>query len=310
MSKTEPTSDPTPAPFAAGAAFVEGVYVPVGEARLPLLDWGFLKSDVTYDVVGVWAGRFFRLDDHLDRFFANIERLRLTCPYRREEVAAILHRCVSLARLREAYVEMITTRGLAAAGSRDPRACENRFYAFAIPYVWIAPPEKQKAGLNLVIGSPQRIPPESIDPRAKNFHWGDLVRGLFEAYDRGADTVVLLDRDGNVTEGPGFNLFALVGSELVTPPGGVLEGITRRTVIELAESIGRPVRLRPLGARELARAEEIFLTSTAGGVLPVGRLDGRPVGNGRPGPVTRELKGLYWAAHEDPRFTTPVEEYG
>ena len=105
--------------FAAGAAFIEGDYVPVGEARLPLLDWGFIKSDCTYDVVGVWGGRFFRLDDHLDRFHASMARLHLTCPHGRDEIAAILHDCVRLAGLREAYVEMITTRGLAPAGSRE-----------------------------------------------------------------------------------------------------------------------------------------------------------------------------------------------
>jgi branched-chain amino acid aminotransferase len=293
--------------WSAGAAYVDGGYVPVAEARLPLLDWGFLKSDVTYDVVGVWDGRFFRLDDHLERFFKSIERLRLTCPYTSEEVADILHQCVGLAQLRNAYVEMIATRGLAPAGSRDPRQCRSRFYAFATPYVWIVPPEKQQRGLHVVIGTPQRIPPESLDPRIKNFHWGDLIKGLFEAFDQGADTTILLDRDRNVTEGPGFNVFALVAGELVTPLGGVLEGITRKVVIELAESIGLSVRLRPLAADELVAAEEIFITSTAGGIMPVSRLDGRPVGSGRPGPLTLEIKSLYWAAHQDPRHTTPVK---
>ena len=118
--------EPVESRFAEGAAFVEGDYVPVGEARLPLLDWGFLKSDCTYDVVGVWGGRFFRLEDHLDRFHASMARLRLVCPYAREEIAAVLHDCVRLAGLRDAYVEMITTRGLAPSGSRDPRDCESR----------------------------------------------------------------------------------------------------------------------------------------------------------------------------------------
>lgn len=293
-------------PFADGAAHVEGAFVPVAEARLPLLDWGFLKSDVTYDVVGVWDGRFFRLDRHLERFFASMARLQMTCPYGREEVADILHACVRRAALREAYVEMITTRGLAPAGSRDPRDCENRFYAFAIPYVWIVPPETQKEGIDLTVASVQRIPPEAVDPRVKNFHWGDMVRGLFEAYEKGGQTAVLLDRDGNVTEGPGFNLFALIDGALVTPESGVLEGITRRTVMELAEEAGRPVRCARLPAAELARAEEIFLTSTAGGVMPVARLDGRPVGAGVPGPVSLDLQARYWAAHEDPRYATPV----
>ncbi len=302
-----PQSDANP--FAAGAAHVDGAFVPVAEARLPLLDWGFLKSDVTYDVVGVWNGRFFRLDRHLDRFRASMARLQMTCPYGREEVAEILHACVARAGLREAYVSMITTRGLAPAGSRDPRDCENRFYAFAIPYVWIVPPEQQKEGIELTVASVQRIPPEAVDPRVKNFHWGDMVRGLLEAYDKGGQTAVLLDRDGNVTEGPGFNLFALIDGRLVTPESGVLEGITRETVMELAEDSGHPVRVAKLPAADLRRAEEVFLTSTAGGVMPVSRLDGRPVGAGVPGPVGLDLQARYWAAHEDPRYAEPVR-YG
>jgi branched-chain amino acid aminotransferase len=105
--------------FAAGAAFIEGEYLPVGEARLPLLDWGFIKSDCAYDVVGVWGGRFFRLDDHVERFHTSMERLHLVCPNGRYEIAAVLHDCVRLAGLRDSYVEMITTRGLAPAGSRE-----------------------------------------------------------------------------------------------------------------------------------------------------------------------------------------------
>jgi branched-chain amino acid aminotransferase len=292
--------------FAAGAAFIEGEYLPVGEARLPLLDWGFIKSDCTYDVVGLWGGRFFRLDDHVERFHASMERLHLVCPYGRDEIAAVLHDCVRLAGLREAYVEMITTRGLAPAGSRDPRDCENRFYAFAIPYVWMVRPERQKVGINLTVSSVQRIPPESLDPRVKNFQWGDMVAGLFEAYGKGGETTVLIDRHANVTEGPGFNLFALIDGRLQTPERGVLEGITRKTVVELAETIGWPVEFATLPAADLARAEEVFLTSTAGGVMPVARIDGRPVGDGRPGPVTQRIRELYWAAHEDPKYTTPV----
>ncbi len=292
--------------FAAGAAFIEGEYLPGGEARLPLLDWGFIKSDCTYDVVGLWGGRFFRLDDHVERFHASMERLHLVCPYGRDEIAAVLHDCVRLAGLRESYVEMITTRGLAPAGSRDPRDCENRFYALAIPYVWMVTPERQKVGINLTVSSVQRIPPESLDPRVKNFQWGDMVAGMFEAYGKGGETAVLVDRDANVTEGPGFNLFALIDGCLQTPRRGVLEGITRKTVVELAEAAGWPVEFVTLPAADLARAAEVFLTSTAGGVMPVARIDGRPVGAGRPGPVTQRIRELYWAAHEDPKYTTPV----
>jgi branched-chain amino acid aminotransferase len=280
----------------------------VGEARLPLQDWGFIRSDVTYDVVAVWHGRFFRLEDHLDRFFRGIDKLRMQCPYDRAEVTEILKRCVRLAGLSEAYVEMILTRGLPPAGSRDPRQCQNRFYAFAVPYIWIATPEKQEQGLNLVVSSVPRIAPESVDPTVKNFHWGDMVQALFEAYDRGGETAVLSDGAGNVTEGPGFNLFAWRDGRLITPARGVLMGITRKTVLELAERLNAKVEVGSLSEAELRRADEIFLSSTAGGVMPVTRLDGEPVGDGTPGPFTRRIRELYWQAHDDPAWTTPVGE--
>lgn len=311
MAKAEARQEQAAAPaarrFAGGAAFIDGQYVPMAEARVPINDWGFTRSDVTYDVVGVWGGRFFRLQDHLDRFFRGIDRLHMRCPHDRAEVTAILQRCVALAGLRQAYVELILTRGVPPEGSRDPRQCVNRFYAFAIPYVWIVKPDQQETGIDLAVSRVPRIAPESVDPTVKNFHWGDLVRGLFEAYERGGDSAVLTDGRGHVTEGPGFNLFAWRDGRLVTPADGVLLGITRKAVIEIAESLNVKVEVRPLGEAELRRAEEIFISSTAGGVMPVTRLDGRPVGDGTPGPLTLRLKQLYWQAHEDPALTTPVD---
>ena len=124
--------------FAEGAAFMDGAYVPIGEARIPILDWGFTRSDVTYDVVHVWGGKFFRLRHHLDRFEKSLASVRMTIPHDRAEVVAILMRLMRLTQLRDAYVEVLCTRGMPPKGTRDPRACENRFVAFAIPFVWIA----------------------------------------------------------------------------------------------------------------------------------------------------------------------------
>lgn len=146
-----------------------------------------------------------------------------------------------------------------------------------------------------------------MDPTVKNFHWGDLTRGLFEAYQRGGRTAVLLDAAGQVTEGPGFNLFACHEGALLTPADGVLMGITRRTVIELAQEQNIPVGIEAFDADRLRAADEIFLTSTAGGVMPVTTLDGRQVGNGGPGPVTTRLRRRYWEAHDEERWTTAVD---
>lgn len=288
-----------------GVAWINGDYVPIAEARIPILDWGLTRSDLTYDVVGVWNGNFFRLDDHLDRFERSCRLSHLSPPVSRDQMREILTECVSRAGLDEAYVEMVTTRGVPPAGARDPRTFKQTFYAFAIPYVWIVRRDLQEAGTHVVVArDTRRTPPDAMDPTVKNFQWGDFIRGLFEAYERDAWLPILTDGDGNVTEGPGFNVFALVDGALHTPVQGVLQGITRMTVLDIAEEEAIPVRveLMPVGA--LYRADEIFLTSTAGGIMPVTTLDGQPVGSGKPGRVTRRISELYWAWHDDPRFAT------
>ena len=294
------------APYGDGVAFVDGGFVPVGEARVPILDWGFLRSDATYDVAHVWRGRFFRLEDHLDRFERGMARLRMSLPYGRGEITDILVECVRLSGLREAYAEIICTRGVPPPGSRDPRECENRFYAFVVPFVWIADPEKQERGLHATVSRVRRIDPASVDPTVKNYHWLDLQRGLFEAYDRGGETAILVDAEDNVVEGPGFNVFAVRDGAISTPDRGVLEGVTRRTVIELAAGHGIPLEARRVPAAELRRAAEVFVSSTAGGIIPITTVDGEAVGSGEPGTVTRRLRGAYWDLHEDPRYSLPV----
>lgn len=296
--------------FSQGAAFVRGEFVPIGQACVPITDWGFLRSDATYDVVTVWEGAFFRLDAHLDRFLASCGRFRLDPGRSRDEITAVLERCVSLARLRRSYVEMIVTRGQPPWGSRDPRQAVNQFYAFAVPYVWIANDEQRQRGLHLRISEVQRIPAASVDPRAKNYHWNDLTMGLLGALDAGADTVVLTDAAGNVVEGPGFNVFAVTGGRLVTPAEGVLEGVTRRTVLEMAHALGIPCEVRALPAAEARAAQEVFLSTSGGGVLPVTRVDGQAVGSGGVGPLTRQLAKTYWDWHADPRYSTPVRYDG
>jgi branched-chain amino acid aminotransferase len=292
-----------------GCAYVDGRFVAPEDAKISIFDWGFLHGDATYDVAHVWQGSFFRLGDHLDRFFASMDRLRLDPGKTRDEIRAIAHECVRRAALRDAYVEVLCTRGRPQPGSRDPRSCTNVFMAFAIPFVWIADPAKQKRGIDLVVSGVQRIPAASVDPRVKNYHWLDMVMALFEAYERGGETAVLVDAAGNVAEGPGFNVFAVTGGTLVTPDAGVLEGISRRTVIELARAAGLAVRIEPLPVEALRGADEVFLSSTGGGVIPIARVDGTPVGGRAPGtfgPVSTQLQQAYWALHDDPRYVEPV----
>jgi len=290
-----------------GAAFVDGELVPIAEARIPILDWGFLRSDCTYDVVHVWNGRFFRLEHHLDRFEKSAAGLRLTNPYSREELVGILMRLMRATGLREAYVEVILTRGMPPRGSRDPRLCENRFYAFVIPFVWIAPEQIRARGIHLHVSEVLRIPPQSVDPAIKNFHWGDLMRGMFEALELGCDMPVLLDLDGNIAEGPGFNVFAVKDGRVTTPEGTCLLGISRQTALDLLAEQNVERVIGPISPDELKGAEEVFITSTAGGILPVTRIDHRPVGDGHPGPVSTRLKNLYWQRHDEGWQSTPID---
>lgn len=293
--------------FSAGAAWIEGRFVPIAEARIPILDRGFTRSDATYDVTHVWKGYVFRLEDHIDRFERNIAALRMKLPCGREELRRILIECVRITGLRDAFLQMTLTRGLTPRGSRDPREAENRLYVFAIPFVWIADRQKQEEGLNLHISAIERIPSTSLDPRTKNFHWLDLTLGLFEAYDRGCDIEVLTDRNGDVTEGPGFNIFVLADGRLLTPSEGVFDGMTRRTVLELAGETNVRAEETTVAADLVRRAEEVFLTSTAGGIMPVTAIDGKRVGDGRPGPLTRRLQELYWSKKEKGWLGTPID---
>jgi branched-chain amino acid aminotransferase len=297
---------PAAATMEGGCAFADGGFVPLSEAKISLFDWGFTRSDATYDVASVWQGAFFRLDAHLERFMASMAALRMQIPYDKAALRSIVHGCVRASGLQSAYVALVCTRGVPAPGVRDPRLAQNRFYAYAIPYVWIANPEKQKQGLDLYISQRTRIPASSVDPRIKNYHWLDLVQSLFEAYDGGHDTSCVLDANGHIAEGPGFNLFMVKQGVVYTPDSGVLQGISRQTVLELCARQGLSTSVAPLPMAALRVADEVFITSTAGGVMPVSRLDGQALPH-FPGPVTQRLHAAYWALHDEPGMRDPVD---
>lgn len=284
--------------YREGVAYTDGRFVALRDATIPMTDRGFVRSDATYDVAHVWQGRFFRLDDHIDRFFWSMQQLRMSLNLDRGQVRTILEQGVALSGLRDAYVQMTCTRGVPPPGSRDPRACVNRFSAFVQPFVWIATPEQQSAGVKMVVSQVRRIAAEAVDTRIKNFHWLDLTMGIFEAYDRDALISVLLDHEGNVTEGAGFNIFVVKDGALATPDRNVFEGMTRRTVIEMAAQMQLPCAVRPVSPQELYMADEVFATSTAGGIMPVTLIDQRPVGDGLVGSLTQRIRESYWALHE------------
>jgi branched-chain amino acid aminotransferase len=291
-----------------GAAYINGRYMPVGEAMIPVTEWGYRRSDVTYDVVSVWDGAFFRLDQHMKRFRASMEYFRLVPRESDADIRAMLHELVRRSGLREAYVAMDCLRGSAPTNlRRHPANARPYLLAYCVPYVWLVPQEIREQGMHLIVASNPRIPEQCVNPRAKNFHWADMTRAMFEAEDKGAHNPVLLDFDGNVTEGPGFNVFAVTNGVVATPDRGVLEGVTRGAVIELCEKLGLPCEVRTVPLEELRGADEIFISSTAGGVVGVTRLDERILSNDRPGPVTARLGEAYWRFRKDGWCNEPID---
>ena len=291
-----------------GAAWMNGHVLPISQATIPVNDWGLVHSDITYDVVPVINGAFFRFEEYLSRFFSSMESLYLDPGMNKSEVQKALHQMVSQSGLRDSYVAMVCSRGRPKIpGSRDPRDCENHFFAWCVPYVHVIKPEIIDQGATAWISqNVYRIPEESVNPRVKNYHWGDFTQGIFEAKDNKYETVILLDFDGNVTEGPGFNVFAIKDGVLITPDRGVLAGVSRKTVLEIADHLGIGAVIRPLSVDELLAADEVFLSSSGGGVIPIVRVNETIYGNGVKGPISVRLNETYWQWTTLEKYRDPI----
>ena len=297
--------------YAIGSAFVIDRCCPITEAAVPITDCGFMHADAVYDVVSVSRGAFFRLERHQARFARSCDAIRVHNPFSREREAEILHELVALTGLRDAYVWWCVTRGQPPLGRGemiDAGKFENRFYAFVVPFIFVADDEQRSRGLDLVVSREWiRISPRAVDPTAKNFHWLDMQMSLFEAGARGAEWSVLTDEEGFLTEAVGANIFAVVDGAVVTPDSGCLEGITRESVFDLCAELGIPWKARKLHADEIASAQEVFLSTTAGSIMPVRSMDGAPVaGREGPGEVSTRLHNLYWEKRWDGWDATPV----
>ncbi len=297
-----------------GMAFIEGKYCAPNDAKVSIFDPGFTHSDVVYDVVSVWKGRFFRMEDHITRFLASCAGVRLTCPYTPEELKRILATCVRDGGVEDgAFVSMAVTRGRypdrASALSRDIFRMTPNLIAYAVPYMRIADLETQARGMYVVMSSVPRIPSACVEMKYKNYHAGDLTRGRFEAHAAGADRAIHCAIEGYLTEGAGFNLFFVKDGRLFTPARNVLEGITRRTVLDLAIELGISAEEGDYPATALVEADEAFITSTAGGIMPISRVGDRQYPSNGPGPVSLRLRDEYWRRREAGWLSTPVERY-
>lgn len=282
--------------YTDGSAYCYGMHLPVTEATVPLVDAGFLHADLAYDVVTVSRGNFFRLDDHLSRMERSCEKFFLENPHGREEVREILHEMVRNAGLKDAYVWWCVTRGPLSADRRDLESIKNAMFAFAVPYFFQSNDEVRARGSDIIISKKyKRIGADAVDPTAKNSHWMDMKLGLYEAGMQEKDWVVLVDRDNNLTEAAGANIFFIKNGELYTPAEGCLLGLTRQSVFDLAAELGLKVNTGTYGAQQLLDADEAFTSSSAGGIMPVRSVDDQQIGShAGPGPITEKLHNLYW----------------
>ena len=295
--------------WAEGAAFIIDRFVPLAEAAVPITDLGFLRADAVYDVVSVSRGQFFRLADHQARFARSCARMKLTNPFSAEDEAALLNELVARTGMKDAYVWWAVTRGANLGDPADrlhPDRFTNRFYAFVVPYVFIKHDEDRQAGIHLHISDDYiRIPENAVDPRAKNFCSLDLNMSLMEAGAAGAEWSVLTNGAGVLTEAPGSNIFVVKGGKALTPAKGGLEGITRLTALELCREVGLEVYETDVTTDDLIGADEAFLTSSAGGILPVSAVNKTPLCQGA-GPISTKVHNLYWQKRWAGWHGTPV----
>ena len=273
--------------------WIDGSVVDGSEARVPVSDHGLLYGDGVFEGIRIYGRRVFRLDTHLQRFAASAKAIALELPGGIEAVREIVLETARAFDADEAYVRLIATRGDGALDI-DPTHCSNPRLICIVDRIAIYPEEKRLAGLDLLTSSWRRPPADVLDPRVKSLNYLNNVLAKLEAKQRGGDEALLLNAAGTIAEASVANVFAVRNGNLLTPPSsdGALEGITRATVLELAAFLGIPARTQTLGRVDLFAANEVFLTGSGAALVPVRSLDGRSIGDGRPGPVFEKI----WSA--------------
>jgi branched-chain amino acid aminotransferase len=274
--------------------WIDGVVVEGAEARISVLDHGFLYGDGVFEGLRVRAGRIFRLDSHLERLSVSARTIGLDLPFDLHGLRKIIVETVCAHDEADAYVRLIVTRGEGPLGV-DPTSCAHPRVVCIVDALRLFPEETLARGISLVTSSLRRPALDALDPQVKSLNYLNSVLAKLEARRQGADEALLLNAAGSVAEASVANVFTARGSTLLTPPAtdGALPGITRAAVLELAPRIGLSAEERTLGRVDLFRAEEVFLTGTGAGIVAVRALDGRPVGTGRAGPIAARVGDAY-----------------
>lgn len=263
-------------------------------ARVPVTDHGLLYGDGVFEGIRAFGRRVFRLDDHLARLRVSAAAIGLALPLDAADLREVVLATLRALGRDDAYVRLVVTRGEGALGV-DPTSCPRPRVICIAAEATLFPPEKRAAGLDLVTVSWRRPGCDVIDPRVKSLNYLNNALAKLEARRRGADEALLLNGAGTIAEASVANVFALRGRTLLTPPpaDGCLEGITRRTVLELAPALGLAAAERSLTRTDLLGADEVFLTGTGAGIVAVRSLDGQAIGAGPPFATTERLQAAY-----------------
>jgi branched-chain amino acid aminotransferase len=293
---TKPTATAAASAVGTPTIWLDGKWCDRNTAMISVYDHGLLYGDGVFEGIRVYGGKIFRLAEHLERLYDSAKAIWLAIPMPRDELASVTEEAVRRSGIAEAYIRHVVTRGVGDLGL-DPRKCPKPSILIIVDTIKLWPEQVYEAGLNVVTAGtpiPQR---ESLSPRVKSLNYLAHILAKIEGIHAGADEVLMLDSAGAVAEGSGQNLFVVKHGRLRTPPpyAGILKGVTRDVVIELAGKAGYEVQESILNRYDVYTADEAFFTGTASELIAIRQVDGRAIGTGKAGPVTRDLRARFQA---------------
>jgi len=274
---------------------VNGNFVPRSQAKISVFDRGFLYGDGVFEGIRAYHGRLFRLDEHLTRLYRGARAILLELPMEQDELREVVLESVRRSGLQDCYVRLVLSRGEGDLGL-DPRNCHTEASVVVIvDAIALYSAELYEQGLNVITCVTRRNLHTALNPQIKSLNYLNNILAKLEVAQAGAHEGIMLNHLGYVAEATADNIFVCRQGEMVTPPlhAGVLGGITRGVVLELGAEMGLPLREDLLTPYDVHSADECFLTGTAAEIVPVSRVDGRAIGDGRPGPITRRLMARF-----------------
>jgi branched-chain amino acid aminotransferase len=270
--------------------WLNGELVPKSQAKVSVFDHGFLYGDGVFEGIRAYNGKVFMLDEHLDRLYDSAKSIWLTIPLTKEQMKDAILQTLRANKLRDAYIRVVVSRGEGDLGL-DPRKCPKPNIVIITDRIELFPEELYERGIEMVTVSVRRNSPQALNPNIKSLNYLNNILAKIEAINAGKPEGLMLTLDGYVAEGTGENIFIVKRGELFTPPAymGILKGITRQVVMKLAQEEGIPFHEAVLTLHDVYNADECFLTGTGAEIIPVVKLDGRVIGDGVPGPITKTL---------------------